>query len=67
MSKNNNKPLAALGGLVAAAVTLPIATWIAYSKLFIEHNLPLPDAIPAAKTRFNSQVAGNNFLADEKK
>ncbi|MEJ2751027.1 MAG: hypothetical protein P8183_24445 [Anaerolineae bacterium] len=58
MSKNY-KPLAMLGGLVGTAVLLPPAAWITYSKLFIDHNLPLPDAIPAARTRYNSQTAGN--------
>ncbi|MCB9419895.1 MAG: alpha/beta hydrolase [Ardenticatenaceae bacterium] len=59
MSQNKNKVFAAVGGLVGTAVALPAAAWIVYSKLFIDHNLPLPDAIPAAKIRFNSEAAGS--------
>lgn len=59
MAKNNTKLLAILGGLAGTAVLLPPTAWITYSKLFIDHNLPLPDAIPATKARFNSEAAGS--------
>lgn len=65
MSQNKSKILAAVGGLVGTAVSLPTAAWIVYSKLFINHNLPLPDAIPAAKAQFNSEAAGTiNYYYD---
>lgn len=54
--KGNNvlpMPCRLLGTAAAAGVG-----WIAYSKLFIDHNLPLPDAITAEKKRFYSQTAG---------
>ncbi|MBE2197250.1 MAG: alpha/beta hydrolase [Anaerolinea sp.] len=59
MSDKCNKPFALLGGLLATAVALPTAAWIAYSKLFVDHDLPLPDAIRAEKKRFYSQTAGH--------
>jgi len=58
MSRKYSETPAALGGLVGTAAILP-AAWITYSKLFVDHNLPLPDAIPAAKARFTSESAGN--------
>lgn len=65
MSDKCNKSLSLLGGL-ATAVALPAAAWIAYSKWFIDHDLPLPDAIRAEKKRFYSQTAGHvNYYYDK--
>lgn len=42
-----------------AAIPLAAAgSWIVYSNLAIDHNAPLPDALPAARGVFPSRVAG---------
>ncbi len=64
-SQSPNAVLSALGALVGTAVAAPSAGWILYSKFFIDHDLPLPDAIPAEKKRFFSQTAGFiNYYVD---
>jgi len=61
-----NRALSALGILGGTAVAATSAGWILYSKLFIDHNLPLPDAIPAERKRFYSQTAGFiNYYVDK--
>ena len=59
-------PLAsAAGGLIGALVGAA-GGWIAYSKLFINHSLPLPDAIPAKRVSFNSAKAGQlNYYLEQ--
>ncbi|MEZ4643931.1 MAG: alpha/beta hydrolase [Chloroflexota bacterium] len=65
MSNKKNSPLSQLNGLLGTAVALPTAAWIAYSHLFVDHNLPLPDAITAEKKRFFNQMAGHiNYYYD---
>lgn len=54
---------AALLGTAAAAAG---AGWIVYSKLAVDHALPLPDAIPAARRQFYSQTAGRvSYYVDD--
>ncbi len=47
----------ALGGL-GGAVLAAAGGWALYSRLFIDHRLPLPDAIPAERVAFFSKSAG---------
>lgn len=52
-------------GLIGAVVGVA-GGWIAYSKLFINHSLPLPDAIPAKRASFNSEKAGQlNYYIEQ--
>lgn len=60
-----------LSSLATVTRTLGTATlslaggWIAYSNLAVDHNLPLPDAIPSDRQIFFSQTAGQlNYYAD---
>lgn len=48
----------ATGTAVAAAAAALGGGWILYSNLFIKHDLPLPEALPAARNHFYSQTAG---------
>jgi pimeloyl-ACP methyl ester carboxylesterase len=63
--KRRGSPLTGIvGGLLGAAVGAA-GGWIAYSKMFIDHSLPLPDAIPAERVSFNSEKAGQlNYYVD---
>jgi pimeloyl-ACP methyl ester carboxylesterase len=50
-----------LGAGLKGIASLSFATaagWIAYSYLAIDHNLPLPDAVPAERKSFTSRTAG---------
>ncbi|MCA9969426.1 MAG: alpha/beta fold hydrolase [Anaerolineales bacterium] len=50
--------LGAAAALLGTAVTAAPAAWILYSKLAIDHNVPLPEAVPATRQQFHSQTAG---------
>jgi len=53
------------GAVVAGGVGLGSA-WLAYSALFVNHNLPLPDAIGARRHRFPSASGGwVSYYGDE--
>jgi hypothetical protein len=46
------------------AVKLPLATilgWIAYSHLFISHDMPLPPAVPGEQHVFNGRLGRLNY------
>jgi pimeloyl-ACP methyl ester carboxylesterase len=45
-------------GLVAAATAAAVGGWAAYSKLAVDHNLYLPDALQAERKSFDSPGAG---------
>ena len=64
--KSGGRPLVSgLGGLIGAVVGAA-GGWIAYSKLFINHALPLPDAIPAERVSFISEKAGQlNYYVEQ--
>lgn len=58
--QDSPSPARPSGGLRAAAL-LPLslaAGWIAYSKVFVNHRAPLPDAILAERRPFLSKAAG---------
>ncbi len=62
----NSSVLSVLAAVAGTAVAAPVAGWLLYSKLFIDHDLPLPDAIPAPRHRFYSQTAGHiSYYADK--
>jgi pimeloyl-ACP methyl ester carboxylesterase len=51
-------PLETGAGLLAGATAATIGGWILYSHVAIDHNVPLPDAIPAERQAFESERAG---------
>jgi pimeloyl-ACP methyl ester carboxylesterase len=54
-------------GVLTASTVLASSGWILYSNLLIDHNLPLPDAIPADRQVFFSEKAGRiSFYVDRK-
>jgi pimeloyl-ACP methyl ester carboxylesterase len=59
----------AKGAQALAGTALGVASsWIAYSNLFIDHHLLLPDAIPADRHAFFSQAAGKiSYYVDRSK
>lgn len=53
---------------LAGASLGAISSWILYSNLFIDHHLPLPDAIPADRRAFFSRSAGKiSYYVDRSK
>ncbi len=63
--QSTTNPLTAASVAIAAAAAALGGGWILYSNLFIRHDLPLPDALPAARTLFYSQTAGQvNYYAE---
>jgi pimeloyl-ACP methyl ester carboxylesterase len=53
------------GALLAGGVGLGGA-WIAYSAVFVNHDVPLPEAIDARRRRFTSSAGGRvSYYADE--
>lgn len=52
--------------LLAALPFAVAGSWIAYSKLAIDHNVPLPDALPARRVVFAAKTAVNlNYYVDQ--
>lgn len=56
-SKGNDGRKGGPGGLALLPLTLAGA-WIGYSRFFINHRMPLPDAVLAERNPFLSQAAG---------
>lgn len=50
--------LKGLAGFSAGLLLAAAGGWIAYSRLAIDHNVPLPDAVPAERRVFTSRAAG---------
>jgi pimeloyl-ACP methyl ester carboxylesterase len=68
--RRRTNPLRTIGktlGGMAAALLGATAGWLGYSAVFIDHNLPLPPAIEAERTLFDSPTAGAlSFYADRR-
>lgn len=60
-----NPLLSSVGGLIGTIVGAAVG-WIAYSKYFVNHAIPLPDAIPAKRASFESSQAGQlNYYLEQ--
>ncbi len=46
------------GGILGWSVVGAVGGWLVYSALGIDHNVPLPPAIPAEQKRYNNREAG---------
>lgn len=66
--ENATSTLAKGAQALAGAALGAASTWIIYSNLFVDHHLPLPDAIPADRHAFFSQAAGKiSYYVDRNK
>lgn len=69
MSENHENEQKNGGGLKwLAGLPLAVAgSWIGYSKLFVNHNVPLPDAIPAQRVVYAAKTGVNlNYYVDRR-
>lgn len=53
-----------LAGVLVGAPLAAAAGWIAYSRLFIPHQLPLPNAVPRERHDFATRVGRLSFYTD---